>query len=144
MPLGGQHITAALIRLRKYQMEKGVAEVDLQDSLKFLKGVVYSTSTPVKICRAVAGRHQSQQHNVKESTIAECLDYIADMGAEKLQRTGGRTSMLTDTEIFNTINTMGLVRGVDKAESKTQGELTLKEADSMDKQQVSKSTRMSS
>ena len=88
MPLGGQHITAALIRLRKYTVDRGVAEIDLQDSLKHLKGIVYTSNTPVSICRAVAGRHQSQQHNVKESSIAECLEYIAAMGAEKMQRTG--------------------------------------------------------
>ena len=134
MPLGGQHITAALIRLRKYTWDRGVAEIDLQDSLKHLKGIVYTSNTPVSICRAVAGRHQSQQHNVKESSIAECLEYIADMGAEKMQRTG-KTPILSDTEIFNTINTMGLVRRVDKAESKS-GEMTLRDAESMDKQQV--------
>ena len=115
-------------------LDRGVAEVDLQDSLKHLKGIVYTSNTPVSICRAVAGRHQAQQHNVKESSIAEWLGYIADMSAEKMQRTG-KTSMLSDAEVFNTINTMGLVRGVDKAESKG-GELSLKDAEYMDQQQV--------
>lgn len=134
MPLGGQHITAALLRLRKFTMGRGVSENDMQDSVKWVKGIVYSSNTPVSVCRAIAGRHQSQQHNVKESSVAECLDYIADMGAEKMKRTG-KTAMLTDTEIFNIITTMGLVRGVDKAETKA-GDMTLKEAETMDKLEV--------
>lgn len=133
MPLGGQHITAALVQLRQKVMQK-TAEENLPTSLRVVRGTVYSTETPLAVCRAVAGHHQSTQHDVRESSIADTCGYILDLQKEKVVSSG--TALMNDEEIFQALENFGLIRGSEKALAKGPGEMTMKDAALIARQQV--------
>ena len=134
IPLGGQHISAALVQLRHHTMKGGVDEAALPISLQYIKATVYSVDTPLPVCRAIAGHHQSTQHDVKESTVSDALSFIMDMAVQKKAAVG--VSMLTDEELYETLVNFGAVRGSDKSLSKTREAMTLREDTTNTRQQV--------
>ena len=133
MPLGGQHICAALLKLRDYHLKQGCKEAQLHASLRYIKATTYMSNTPVAVCRRIAGRHQATQHDDKESSIAESLSFLMTMAEEKRKARG--TATMTDGELFCVLDNMGMVRGSDKSLAET-GELGIKKATAITKQQV--------
>ena len=79
MPLGGQHICAALLKLRDYHLKQGCSEAQLPASLRYIKVTTYTSNTSVAVWRSIARRHQATQHDVKESNIAESLSFLVTM-----------------------------------------------------------------
>lgn len=114
-------------------LKRGVPEVDLPDSLSWVRATVYASNTPVHICRAVAGRHQATQHDVREATVAESLNFIGMMAQEKDKKAG--TVMFTDDELFKMLDNMGLIRGSEKSLQKGE-EMNMKDATTISRQQV--------
>ena len=137
-PLGGQHISSALLMLRRRNLQS-TPEDALPDSLRFVRGPIYSTDTPLHICRAIAGHHQATQHDVRESSMADICQFFMEMSQQKFQSTG--SSFLADEDIYNSLVTFGLVRGSEKSLLKTSESMSLKEATLIERSQVWKSVR---
>ena len=134
MPLGGQHITAALVKLRQRNLKLGSSENSLPLSLRVVRGTIYASETPVEACCANAGQHQSTQHDVRESPMAYTCACISEMEPHKYRQSG--SGMLSDDEIFNCLQSYGLIRGSDKSMDIADREMTLKDATVLQRQQV--------
>jgi len=74
--------------------------------------------------------------------MGDTCAFIVEMAQNKFQESG--QAMLTDDEIFQCLQTFGLIRGSDKAMAKGDKEMTLKEATSIAKSQVYLDTMISS
>ena len=85
-------------------------EDSLPESLKYVRGPIYSSDTPVPICQAIAGQHQATQHDVRESTMADICQLIMEMAQQKFQGTG--SAALQDEDIYNALVTMGCCVGL--------------------------------
>ena len=133
MPLGGQHICAALVQLRA-RLLSTQQEDSLPISCRVVRAIVYSSDTPLAVCRAVAGHHQSTQHDVRESTIADTCGFIMDLQKEKMESCG--TPLLNDEEIYKVLETFGLIRGSEKALTGDVSHMTLKRANEIAKNQA--------
>ena len=134
MPLGGQHITAALVKLRNRNLKLGSSESALPLPLRVVRGTIYGQGTPLEACRAVAGQHQSTQHDVRESTMADTCSYILEMEDQKAKQSGA--GMLTDNAIYSCLQSYGLICGSDKSMQVGDKEMTTKEATTIQRQQV--------
>ena len=99
-----------------------------------VKCTIYSADTPVSVARCIAGQHQSSQHDVRESTMADCLSFIIDIAKQKDRDFG--SPMLQDEEVFDTLVNFGAIRGSEKALSKTAATMSLRDATNITKSQV--------
>ena len=66
--------------------------------------------------------------------MADTCSFILDLQKEKLSSTG--STLLSDDEIFKTLETFGLIRGSDKTLDKDITQMNLKEAVKIQSQQV--------
>ena len=86
------------------------------------------------MARAIAGNRQSSQHDVRESTMSDCLSFINDIAKQRGQAFG--SPMMQDDEIFETLQNFGAIRGSERVLDTAAGTMTLKDATTITRQQV--------
>ena len=111
MLLGGQHIAAACIHMRKqYKMNHpNVADIEMPAAYFRARAVVLRVDTPRRALISAAGYHQSTQ---QDSVLCQMSDVMKMMGrysSEKLTQCG--SGNLNDDELLGCLISMGLERG---------------------------------
>lgn len=114
MVLGGQHIAAALLSMRKRikNVPNPPTDGSIPRAYVFAKATILHPHTPYKICRAAAGYHQSLQHRVTVTSFADTFRYLMQLSLEKQQAQQG--TYLNDDELYGALIAMGLVQPAKK------------------------------
>ena len=112
VPLGGQHISAALLAV--YNDLGGKKEdASIPEELKFVDAEVLKHNTNRELCRLAAGEHQANQKDVEGASTADVFSYLSLMAQEK-KKGPLETPFMTDNEIWSHCKSMGIQKFVDK------------------------------
>ena len=113
MPLGGQHISAALLQL--FNSMGGLSgDVGVPMEFKFVEAEVLRSNTPREVCRLAAGEHQMAQRDVHSMSVADIFALMARTAREKMA-IAGNSRYLTETEVFTVCMQCGLQRSHDRS-----------------------------
>jgi len=111
VPLGGQHISAALLQV--YKKAGGQSnDSQIPDLLQFLDAEVLRTTTPLAVCRLAAGEHQAEQKDVQQLAVSDAFAFLCKTAKEKKEKQF--SSFLTDNEVLMTCLQLGLQKFKDK------------------------------
>ena len=107
MPLGGQHISAALYQVFKDLGGFSGGDVGIPVEFKMVEAEVLRTNTPRDICRLAAGEHQLAQRDVQSMSVADIFTLMARTAREKLA-SQHKSAFLTDAEVYTVCMQCGL------------------------------------
>ena len=111
VPLGGQHISAAL--LATYNSLGGADNAaSIPAELQFIDAEVLRPNTPLEVCRLAAGEHQTAQTDVQGMSVADAFSFLVKTAREKEAKHG--TRFLTDNEVSMVGHQLGLQKFRDK------------------------------
>ena len=128
--LGGQHISAAVRALyEKRTRDQGLEEQDLQLPQTHVMAEVLRADTPMSVAQIAAGQHQRHQTNVKCINSFDIMSMMATESEKKLKSAG--TAFLDDSELFVTLDKMGVVNEGKMEPGKEKGKGKMKPADAL-------------
>ena len=111
MPLGGQHISAALLATYKaaggQDNEEGIPE-----AMQFVDAEVLRANTPLEVCRLAAGEHQNSQRDVQGMSMADAFAFLCKTAKEKAAKMG--SPYFTDNEVAMAGRQLGLQKFRDR------------------------------
>lgn len=113
MPLGGQHISAALYTLWQSMGGKRDSDAQIPDEIKFVDAELLKHNTPKELCRLAAGEHQAHQKDVEGASTSDVFSYFYLMATEKMN-SDLATPFMSDNEIFIHCRSLGLQKFTDK------------------------------
>jgi hypothetical protein len=73
VPLGGQHVSAAIRAIWAQQLADGRAERDIPPTLRQVRAEILRRDTPYSVCCIAAGVHQDQQQRVVSVSLVDVL-----------------------------------------------------------------------
>jgi hypothetical protein len=111
VPLGGQHISAALLSVYKFLGGKA-QDANIPDEFKYVDAEILKHNTNRELCRLAAGEHQAHQKDVAMANTADIFTYLVQMAQEKQANQG--TPFMNDNEIYHHCRSMGITKFVDK------------------------------
>lgn len=111
MLLGGQHIAAACLWMRKKLLKDNpnMQDKNLPEAYQCVRGVVLRVDTPRRALISAAGYHQSTQQDSVACTMGDVMKMMGRYSAEKQVR--GRGAQLADEEVMACLSAMGFDRG---------------------------------
>jgi hypothetical protein len=117
VPLGGQHISAAL--LSTFKSLGGMdAEATIPLELQWVDAEILRANTPIEVCRLAAGEHQTAQRDVQGMSVDDAFSFLVKTAREKNEKMG--SPFLTDNEVAM----VGLQLGLQKFRDKNGNELS--------------------
>jgi hypothetical protein len=121
IPLGGQHISAALWHIWQEELAGGTPEAEIPDKHKFVHAEVLIPSTPGYIRALAAGEHQADQSEVMCAMTADIYKHITNrcranvaIGKKDGKKEKDVTPHLTDGQLFVELMSVGLMPKVDQ------------------------------
>ena len=112
VPLGGQHISAALLQV--FKMAGGNQDdIGISHEMQFVDAEVLKVSTPKEVCRLAAGEHQITQRDVQSMSVADIFSLMTKFARDKLQSKLG-TRYLSDNEVLMVCQQCGLTKFQDR------------------------------
>lgn len=94
-------------KLYKEYLEKGWKHEDIPQAVSHVQAEVLGAETPIQLVRLAAGEHQRLQSETRECSTYDTVRMLGKQITQKLSK--GEGSVLTDAELFLTIQTMGVV-----------------------------------
>lgn len=119
VPIGGQHISAALFQLIDEYKNNGYPEDKIPQAVRFVEAEVLLSTTPLQVARLAAGQHQSHQSNAQTISTADAFAMFQLHAAEKSTHAKSRrAAFFNDAEVFEVIQELGIMYQPKKAFAK--------------------------
>ena len=109
--------------MRQRLMKDGAEEDSLPYGYRVVRGLVLRVDTPFRCLVSAAGHHQSTQHDTVEPGVGDVMRSIIKVAKEKVAK--DRRAHLTDDELYDTLQQMGMERGNDSLLAKKSSDDTL-------------------